>query len=140
MPRLIGSRGKQRPHKNRLKRTFSMQYMIILNETKEHFDMRNGQTEVAQAYWGAWSAYTAEMCQAGIVVSGSGLQAPHTASVVTVRDGVRHVEDGPFADTKEQLGGYFIIEVSIWMPLWIELPKVHRLSMQAVKCGQSCRR
>ncbi len=88
-----------------------MQYMLILNETNEHFDMRNGQADVAQAYWGAWSAYIAEMYQAGIVVSGSGLQAPHTTSVVTVRDGVRHVQDGPFADTKEQLGGYFIIEV-----------------------------
>lgn len=88
-----------------------MQYMIVLNETKENFETRNGQTDVAQAYWGAWSAYIAEMYQAGIVVSGNALQAPHTASVVTVRDGVRQVQDGPFADTKEQLAGYFIIEV-----------------------------
>ena len=44
------------------------------------------------------------------MVSGNGLQAPHTATTVRVRDGVRQVQDGPFADTKEQLGGYFIID------------------------------
>lgn len=88
-----------------------MQYMLILNERSEDFEFRNAQTEVAQAYWGAWSAFIGEMYQAGIVLSGSGLQAPHTGSTVSVRDGARHVQDGPYADTKEQLGGYFIIDV-----------------------------
>lgn len=88
-----------------------MQYMIIFKENKEQFELRNGQTDATKAYWGAWSAFIGEMYQAGIVISGNALQAPHTASVVTLRDGVRHVQDGPYADTKEQLAGYFIIEV-----------------------------
>jgi hypothetical protein len=45
------------------------------------------------------------------MVSGNGLQPPHTATTVRIQDGKRHVQDGPFADTKEQLGGYFIIDV-----------------------------
>ena len=36
---------------------------------------------------------------------------PHAATTLRLRDGQRVVEDGPFADTKEQLGGYFVIEV-----------------------------
>jgi hypothetical protein len=39
------------------------------------------------------------------------LQAPHTATCVRVREGVRAVTDGPYSETKEQLGGYFLIDV-----------------------------
>ena len=45
------------------------------------------------------------------MLSGNGLQPPHTATSVRVRDGKRQVQDGPFADSKEQLAGYFIVEV-----------------------------
>ncbi len=51
------------------------------------------------------------MAQAGVIVKGDGLQGPHTSTTLRVRDGSRRVQDGPFADTKEQLGGYFVIEV-----------------------------
>jgi hypothetical protein len=44
-------------------------------------------------------------------VKGDGLQGPMLATTLRVIDGKRHVQDGPFADTKEQLGGYFVIEV-----------------------------
>lgn len=43
------------------------------------------------------------------MVSGNGLQPPATATTVSVRDGARHVHDGPFADSKEQIGGYVIL-------------------------------
>jgi hypothetical protein len=46
-----------------------------------------------------------------VVQSGNGLQPPHTSTTVRVRDGKRQVQDGPFADTREHLGGYFVIEV-----------------------------
>jgi len=39
------------------------------------------------------------------------LQAPHTATCVRVRESVRTVTDGPYSETKEQLGGYFLIDV-----------------------------
>lgn len=87
-----------------------MQYMLLLTEPETEFAKRN-HPEQAAAYWGGWNAYIGALSQAGIIVNGDGLQGPHTATTVRVRDGKRIVEDGPFADTKEQLGGYFIIEV-----------------------------
>jgi hypothetical protein len=87
-----------------------MQFMLILTETENEFGKRNDPTHAA-AYWGGWSAYIQAMYQAGIVVNGDGLQPPYTATTVRVRDGKRLVQDGPFADSKEQLGGYFVIEV-----------------------------
>lgn len=87
-----------------------MQYMLMLNEPETEFAKRH-HPEQAGPYWGGWNAYIGAMAQAGIIVSGNGLQGPDAATTVRVRDGRRAVEDGPFADSKEQLGGYFIIEV-----------------------------
>ncbi len=87
-----------------------MHYMLILKETDA--DIASGQNPAtAPAYWGAWNAYVGAIYGAGIVVSGNGLQPPHTATTVRVRDGQRQVQDGPYADTREHLGGYFIIDV-----------------------------
>lgn len=88
-----------------------MQYMIMFAEDKAHFDMRNDPVQAA-GYWGAWTAYIGAMSKAGVIVNGDGLLGPHTAVTVRVRDGQRQVQDGPFADTKEQLGGYFVVEVA----------------------------
>lgn len=87
-----------------------MKYMLMLNETEADFAKRN-HPEQAGEYWGAWTAFINAMGQAGIIVRGDGLQGPHTSTTIRVRDGKRQVEDGPFADSKEQLGGYFVIEV-----------------------------
>lgn len=51
------------------------------------------------------------MAQAGVIVKGDGLQGPQMATTLRLSDGKRQVQDGPFADTKEQLGGCFVIEV-----------------------------
>lgn len=87
-----------------------MQYMLMLNETAAEFARRTDPAETA-AYWGGWNAFIGAMAQAGVIVKGDGLQGPMLATTVRVVDGKRHVQDGPFADTKEQLGGYFVIEV-----------------------------
>lgn len=85
-----------------------MKYMLMFYDT-----LANTWPAPAdmQAHYGAWGAYAGAMGQAGIVVAGHGLQAPHTATTLRLRDGVRQVQDGPFADSKEQLGGYFVIDV-----------------------------
>jgi hypothetical protein len=88
-----------------------MQYMLLLNETAAEFEKRNNPDRAAE-YWGGWNAFIGAMVQAGIVVNGDGLQSPLMATTVRVRDGKRIVQDGPFADSKEQLGGYFVIEVA----------------------------
>ncbi len=87
-----------------------MQFMMIMTETAEDFAERTDPAR-APAYWGGWTAFIGAMAQAGIILRGDGLQAPHTATTVRVRDGQVAVQDGPFADSKEQLAGYFIIEV-----------------------------
>lgn len=88
-----------------------MQYMLFLTETEAQFAERD-DADAAPTYWGAWNAYIAAMSQAGVIVSGNGLHGPQTATTIRVRDGKREVQDGPYADTKEQLGGYFVIEAA----------------------------
>lgn len=87
-----------------------MQYMLILTETDRQFAEREDPAK-AENYWGAWNAYIGALSAAGVIVNGDGLLGPQTATTVRVRDGKREVQDGPFADTKESLGGYFVIEV-----------------------------
>jgi len=87
-----------------------MQFMLLLNEPDTEFSRRDDPDQ-AGAYWGGWNAFIGAMAQAGVIVKGDGLQGPQTATTVRIRDGKRVVQDGPFADAKEQLGGYFVIEV-----------------------------
>jgi hypothetical protein len=87
-----------------------MQYMLAFNEPLSE-SSKGTDPAAAQAYYGAWGAYIGDMQSKGVLVSGEGLQSPLTATIVRVRDGKRHVQDGPYADVKEHLGGYVIVEV-----------------------------
>ena len=88
-----------------------MQFMLIFTEPPDEFAKRNDPDQ-APAYWGAWQTYIGAMNQAGIVVNGDGLLGPHTATTVRVREGKTMTTDGPFAETREQLGGYYLIEAT----------------------------
>lgn len=88
-----------------------MQFMMILTETQEDLDRRVNPA-TAQEYWAGWNVFVTAMAKSGVVVSGEGLQTPNTATTLRIRDGKRIVQDGPFADSKEQLGGFYIIEVA----------------------------
>jgi hypothetical protein len=55
--------------------------------------------------------YHKALVEAGVYLGGNPLQAPETATTVRLKDGKRRVQDGPFADTKEQLGGFTILEL-----------------------------
>jgi len=87
-----------------------MKYTILVYESTADFTARTDGAR-RDAYWGAYRAYTKAMADAGVIVGGAGLQPPPLATTVRLRDGKRQVQDGPFADTKEQLGGYYVIEV-----------------------------
>jgi hypothetical protein len=87
-----------------------MHYAIIVYETDESMSARDDAGR-APAYWGSYVAYAKALREAGIARGGAGLEAPRTATTVRLRDGERQVQDGPFADTKERLGGFFLIEV-----------------------------
>ena len=64
-----------------------------------------------RSYVGAWRAYYKALVEAGVYVGGDPLQPPETGTTVRLKDGKRRVQDGPFADAKEQLGGFTILEL-----------------------------
>lgn len=59
----------------------------------------------------AFDAYATALDQAGVLISAEVLQPSSSTTTVAVRDGELRVQDGPFAETKEQLGGTFVVEV-----------------------------
>ena len=87
-----------------------MKFLILAAEDDAAFEARD-DTERSAEYWASWSGYLAALAEAGILDGAGGLQPPWTATTLRVREGKRLVQDGPYADTKEQLGGYFVIEV-----------------------------
>jgi hypothetical protein len=66
--------------------------------------------EQAQQVMAAYEAFGREVTEAGVMLGGEGLQASDTATTVQVRDGDTITSDGPFADTREQLGGYYLLD------------------------------
>jgi hypothetical protein len=72
-------------------------------------------TAPGEAQWEAefalWGAYTQALIDAGVMVAGSGLHPSSTATTLRLQDGKRQVQDGPYAATKDQLGGFYIIDV-----------------------------
>jgi len=88
-----------------------MQYAIIVYETEQDFKNRTNP-EATKVNMNAYFAYSQALGAAGAAKGGAALQSPETATVVKLKDGKRHVQDGPFADSKEQLGGFFIIEAA----------------------------
>ena len=82
-----------------------MKYALLVYQSKEYFEKRDN-TAIA-----AGRAYGEALQEAGIFVGGAGLEAPLAATTVTVREGKRQVHDGPYAETKEYLAGFGIIDV-----------------------------
>jgi hypothetical protein len=88
-----------------------MQYMLLIHT--DEAAMREAMakaTSGAPEMMGAYRAYTEAMVKAGVFVAGDALQPSTTATVVRVRDGKTQVLDGPYAEAKEQLAGYYLIE------------------------------
>lgn len=87
-----------------------MQYAILAVESAEDFGDRT-DPDADETYWASWSAYVAALTASGIMSAGAGLQPPQTATTLRLRGGTTDVQDGPFADVKESLGGLFLIDV-----------------------------
>ena len=88
-----------------------MQYMLMFYENEAEIAAQRDHAERAGPYWGAWNAYIGALYGAGVVIKGDALQPPAAATTVRLDGGKRLVQDGPVAATKEQLGGYVVIEV-----------------------------
>ncbi|MEM9374001.1 MAG: YciI family protein [Planctomycetota bacterium] len=86
-----------------------MQYALIINEQPQEMSKRTGPD--APAYWAAWSAYSAAINEAGVATGGAGLETPDSATTVVLDGSSPTVHDGPYADSKEQLGGFYLIDV-----------------------------
>ncbi len=85
-----------------------MQYLLLIyrNETA----MLSASKEAGSQMMAAYAAYTEAMKKAGAYVGGNRLQPTSTATTVRAPNGKSSVLDGPYAETKEQLGGYYLIE------------------------------
>jgi hypothetical protein len=86
-----------------------MKYVMVIYETPGDFEARQRGRE--GPYVGAWRAYYAALLAAGAYVSGAPLKGVETATTVRMKNGKRHVQDGPFAEAKEQLGGFMILDL-----------------------------
>jgi len=86
-----------------------MKYVMVIYETPGDFEARQRGRE--GPYVGAWRAYYAALLAAGAYVSGAPLKGVETATTVRQKNGKRHVQDGPFAEAKEQLGGFMILDL-----------------------------
>jgi hypothetical protein len=81
-------------------------FTIYGDESRRASASEEEQQAMAQAY----GAVTQEMQEKGVMVAGEGLYPTQTATTVRVRDSEREVTDGPFAETKEQLGGFYVLD------------------------------
>lgn len=86
-----------------------MKYMLLIygDESARQSVTKEQLSQMSAAY----GAYTEAMKKAGAFIAGDPLQPTATASTVRVNKGSAKVLNGPYADTKEQLGGYYVIDV-----------------------------
>ena len=87
-----------------------MKYMLLLYSAPDAGPAPGSPEQEAQM--GRWFAVTDELTQAGVLVAGDALQPAATATTLRERDGEVLLTDGPFAETKELLVGYYLIDVA----------------------------
>jgi hypothetical protein len=81
--------------------------LLIYSEEPTEAPSQEIMDQVMAEYW----AYEKAVADAGVKVGGAALQPSPTATTVRVKDGERVVTDGPFAETREVLGGYYLLDV-----------------------------
>ena len=86
-----------------------MQYLLLLNAAESGFN--NLTPEQQAAGYQAYAQFTQDLKNNGKWVGSNRLRPVASATTVRVREGKRVVTDGPYAETKEQLGGYYLIDV-----------------------------
>jgi hypothetical protein len=86
-----------------------MRYMFLIYSEEPSADAPPNPEEW-QGVMDAYNNFTKEVADAGVLLAGDALNGTETATTVQVRDGKTLTTDGPFAETKEALGGFYIIE------------------------------
>jgi hypothetical protein len=87
-----------------------MQYLLMLYADESGWDRLSAAEQ--QAGMAAYAAYTEALAKAGALVGGNRLQGVDTATTVRLVDGKPLVQDGPYAEAREQIGGYYLIEAA----------------------------
>jgi hypothetical protein len=83
-----------------------MQYLLLIYQNEVDAAKAGDRTAVINEY----RAFTESIIQSGQFKGGNGLQSTATATTVRARDGKTLTTDGPFAETREQLGGYYLVD------------------------------
>ncbi len=85
-----------------------MQYVLLIHEDEKEWNkLTDAEQGEIMAGYGSFSEHLAQSKQ---MLGGERLQPSHTATTVRVRDGKTTLTDGPFTETKEQLGGFYLVE------------------------------
>jgi hypothetical protein len=92
----------------RIEEGAAMQYMLLIYQNEAQ---RPGPAEMGQ-WTPEYAAFTQDIVKAGKFKAGDRLEWASTATTVRVREGKTLTTDGPFAETREQLGGYYIVEAA----------------------------
>jgi hypothetical protein len=87
-----------------------MQYMLLIYGNEGHWQMMS-EAERGTIF-GEFMQFTQDIVKSGNYKAGDPLESISTASTVRVRNGKVLTTDGPFAETKEQLGGYYLVEAA----------------------------
>ena len=85
-----------------------MQYLLLIYNNERNWT-ELGEKE-SKGLMGEYMTFTEQIAKSGHYKGGNALQPTATATTVRVRDGKRQTTDGPFAETREQLGGYYLID------------------------------
>jgi len=85
-----------------------MKYLCLIYDDEKKWDSM-AKTE-AETMMGEYFAFTEDIKKSGHYVAGEALQLTQTATTVRLRQGKVSTTDGPFAETKEQLGGFYMID------------------------------
>jgi hypothetical protein len=87
-----------------------MKYLCLIYDDESALSsMSKAQTD---AFMGEYFAFTQQIAHAGKMVAGEALEPVHTATTLRHRNGTLTTTDGPFAETKEQLGGFYLIDAA----------------------------
>jgi hypothetical protein len=86
-----------------------MKCVMLIYESVSDLESRQGAKR--DPYIAAWRAYHKALVASGAYVGGEPLDADASSTTVRLKDDQRHVQDGPFADAKERLGGFIILDV-----------------------------
>ena len=86
-----------------------MQFALLIYESPQLFEARKNDEN--DPYLGAWRAYYKALVDTGIYAGGDALEVPECGTTVRIEEGRRRVQDGPYADTKEQLAGFLVLEL-----------------------------